>query len=401
MTRADVIALVGTALSGLGPQAGGEDSFRATLRLGEIIRGRVMRSLGEGRYAVNFQGHERVIDSTIPFRTDDILHGRVVAVGDRVELQRVRTEPAPLQRSEAQAQAQAVPTTYAELQPLVASWDAAEQAALARLVEAAPNQEAVLLAAGAVAKSGLPGSSRLVELVYAALAPGERDGMFALRSDAVVLESATPGKAQDAVQAGPAAIGAFAELLKASFDASRPGPAPAVAAHESAAAPEAPEASAPGASQNGSEAATDSGLAAAFFNTQTGGAVAHAVSTIPLIVDGRLVELDVAMFGEPRDGAGAMPHGRVVIELDTEHLGHLHIDAKLVGNHIHVGIASDAADAADFIAQHAPVLRSRIEADGWSVDGLRYEVRARDGLSGVAKIVMEHRVSADSLSRLI
>ena len=87
MTQPDLIALVGSALSGLGPQGGADDSFRATLKLGEIIRGRVMRSIGEGRYAVNFQGHERVVDSTIPLRTDDILHGRVVAVGDRVELQ--------------------------------------------------------------------------------------------------------------------------------------------------------------------------------------------------------------------------------------------------------------------------------------------------------------------------
>jgi hypothetical protein len=87
MTHPDLIALVGSALAGPAPQAGAEaDPFRAALRLGEIIRGRVMRSLGEGRYAVNFQGHERVVDSTIPLRSEEILHGRVVAVGDRVEL---------------------------------------------------------------------------------------------------------------------------------------------------------------------------------------------------------------------------------------------------------------------------------------------------------------------------
>jgi flagellar hook-length control protein FliK len=403
MTQPDLIALVGSALSGLGPQAGAEpDPFRAALRLGEIIRGRVMRSLGEGRYAVNFQGHERVVDSTIPLRTEEILHGRVVAVGDRVELQRVRIDAIPPQRAEAPAPpgAQAASGGYAELRGLVASWPAAEQAALARLVAGAPNEDAVLLAARAVARSGLPGSSALVELVYAALAPREGTGMFAPRSDAVVLASTAPADAQAPV-AGPAAVAAFAELLKASFDAGRPG-APRLAAKH---APDAVDGDvrepASDGAQHGFGAAPDAGLAAAFFNAQTGGALAHAVGTIPLIVDGRLVELDVAMFGEPRGGAAAMPHGRVVIELDIERLGHLHIDANLVGSHVHVGIASDSADAADFIAQHAPVLRSRIEDDGWSVDGLRYEVRERGGVSGPAKIVLEHRVSADSLSRLI
>jgi len=399
MTQPDLIALVGQALSGLGSQGGG-DPFHATLKLGEIIRGRVMRSIGDGRYAVNFQGHERVVDSTIPLRTDDILHGRVVAVGDRVELQRVRVEAMPAQRADTPAlpEAQAAPGGWTEVRQLLAAWPAAEQAALARLAAVAGNDEAVLLAARAVARSGLPPSSALVQVVYAALAQREAAGVFALRSDAVELASSASAGAQQPA-AGAAAVTAFAELLKASFDASR----------QCALPPARPaddddigvEPSAADGAQQGSGAAADAGLAAAFFNAQTGGAVAHAVTTIPLIVDGHLVELDIAMFGEPRGGAGAMPHGRVVIELDTEHLGHLHIDANLVGSHVQVGIASDNPDAADFIAQHAGVLRSRIQDDGWSVDGLRYEVRERGAVNGVARIVLEHRVSADSLSRLV
>jgi flagellar hook-length control protein FliK len=397
MSVPDLLALVGAALSGPAPHGGEQDTLRATLQLGDIIRGRVVRSLGEGRYAVSFQGQERVVDSTIPFRTDDIVHGRVVAIGERIELQRVRTEPAPKQGDAAPpVQAQAAPAAYAELQALVASWAPAEQAALARLLADAPAPEAASLAAAAVARSGLPGSSRLVELVYAVLAPRGHAPMFAPGPEAVVLESAVAANAR-AAQAGPAAISAFAELLESSFYAGRPGREPAAASASGTDADNAGQET----PRQGSGAATDSGFAAAFFNAQTGGAIAHAVGTIALIIDGRLVELDIAMFGEPGKGAGAMAHGRVVIELDTEHLGHLHVDATLVGTHVQVGIGSDSADAADFIAQHAPALRSRIEADGWSVDGLRYEVRERGAMNGVAKIVLEHRMSADSLSRLV
>jgi hypothetical protein len=46
-------------------------------------------------------------------------------------------------------------------------------------------------------------------------------------------------------------------------------------------------------------------------------------------------------------------------------------------------------------------LRAQIAADGWTVDGLRYEVRDKESTNGVAKVVMEHQLSADSLSRLV
>lgn len=396
MTQPDLISLLSAALPG--SQGGDADAFRATLKLGEIIRGRVMRSLGEGRYSVNFHGQERVVDSAIPLRTDDILHGRVVAVGDRVELQRVRTELAQRTETPAPADTGVPPGGYAELQRLIDSWPAAEQAALARLLAGASSPDAALLAARAVAKSGLPGSSALVQLVYAALAPREGAGMLPSRSDAVTLASVPPDAQPPA--AGAAVIAAFARLLEASFDASRAG-APLPVEKRAPETVESDDTGGAGDAQLGSGAATDADVARAFFNAQGGGSVAHAVSTLPLIVDGRLVELDVALFGEPREGAGAMPHGRVVIELDTERLGHLHIDAQLVGAHVHVAIASDRPDAADFMAEHAAVLRSRIEDDGWSVDGLRYEARDPGAINAAAKVVLEHRLSADSLSRLV
>jgi hypothetical protein len=405
MTQPDLIALVGSALSGAGAQGGSEaDSFRATLKLGEIIRGRVMRSLGEGRYAVNFQGHERVVDSAIPLRTQDILHGRVVAVGDRVELQHVRTEAMARAGAPQQPAAQAGAGGHAELRALVASWPAAEQAALALLFVGAQSEDAVLLAARAVARSGLPGSAALVQLVQAALAPRGAEGIFAPRSEAVALATAAPAPERPGSES-PAAPGApLAGMLKSSFDASRAGAGRPADERAQAAAPEDEASDSTGDSalaREGSGAATQDEVARAFFNAQSGGSVAHAVTTIPLIVDGRLVELDIAMFGEPGRGAGAMPHGHVVIELDTERLGHLHIDAQLVGARVQVGIASDRAEAADFVAQHAPALRSRIEEDGWAVDGLRYEVREPGAMNAAAKVVLEHRLSADSLSRLI
>ena len=120
MTQPDLISLLSAALPG--SRGGDADAFRAALKLGEIIRGRVMRSLGEGRYSVSFHGQERIVDSAIPLRTDDILHGRVIALGDRVELQRVRTEPAQAAEAPGPAENGVPPGGYAELAELTKKW---------------------------------------------------------------------------------------------------------------------------------------------------------------------------------------------------------------------------------------------------------------------------------------
>ncbi|HEX6265414.1 MAG TPA: hypothetical protein VFZ81_00795, partial [Burkholderiales bacterium] len=75
--------------------AGGE------LSLGQILKARVLKHHEGNRYLVSLQGRERVVDSSIPLTVGEVVRGRVVAVGDRVELQ-----PLPEARAEAVAPAQ-------------------------------------------------------------------------------------------------------------------------------------------------------------------------------------------------------------------------------------------------------------------------------------------------------
>ena len=67
----------------------GASDFAGGLNLGQIIKGKVMRQYDGGRYLVSFGGHERVVDSSVPLTSGELIHGRVIGLGERVELQRV------------------------------------------------------------------------------------------------------------------------------------------------------------------------------------------------------------------------------------------------------------------------------------------------------------------------
>src|SRR4051794_27821265 len=65
------------------------DDFASKLTLGQIIKGRVLLSYEGGRYLVDFNGHQKVVDSAVPLRSDEILYGRVIGLSEKVELQRI------------------------------------------------------------------------------------------------------------------------------------------------------------------------------------------------------------------------------------------------------------------------------------------------------------------------
>ena len=67
----------------------GDPEFAATLRLGQVLKGKVLRHFEGGRYLVSFGGQEKVVDSGVPLRTGEVLYGRVMALDDKVHLQRV------------------------------------------------------------------------------------------------------------------------------------------------------------------------------------------------------------------------------------------------------------------------------------------------------------------------
>src|SRR5438128_1659568 len=81
----NVAAAAQTAALVLQPDGGGLSG----VALGQILQAKVLLQLDVGRYLVRLAGQERVVESAVPLRADELLSLRVAGSRERVELERV------------------------------------------------------------------------------------------------------------------------------------------------------------------------------------------------------------------------------------------------------------------------------------------------------------------------
>ncbi|HEX5636556.1 MAG TPA: hypothetical protein VFY78_05680, partial [Gammaproteobacteria bacterium] len=148
------------------------DDFASNLTVGQVIKGKVLRSYDSGRYLVDFNGQEKVVDSSVPLKTGELIQGRVIGIGEKVELKRM-----PL-AADAKPEAHA-PDIQARAF-LGNKWDvmvrdamlnyqvklsAQDRDLISSLLKNSPVPERTLLAAIALMKQGLPASDLFMQLL--------------------------------------------------------------------------------------------------------------------------------------------------------------------------------------------------------------------------------------------
>ena len=408
------------ALAGLGAQlARGQGAlsipdggdFAAKLTLGQIIKGRVLRSYEGGRYAVDFGGEEHVVDSSVPLRTGEVLRGRVVGLGERVELQKLapsagdaappRPEPSDVG---VRANGRGDEGVRALFERYAVRVDAAALELLQQVSSRLPPAEAqaTALAGLVLAKQSVPISAEALRLVQSRLimpaegqaaAPPDRRQALSL----VTAEAAAPTAAAEPQAALPAVLRSLLlDQPQAAWRNARDG-ALAAAGSEPAAGGQAGGAS-PGEGQ--------SAAAEWILNGQTGGSVAHRLGRLPLVVDGRLLELDVALFEERRDDDERAPdgparHRQIVLSLDTASLGRIDVSARLAGTHMQVRLAAPSSEATTRLSLHSARLEQDLRGLGWQLDGLAYETRSAGAVGEPGASVVEHIITPGSVSRLV
>lgn len=384
----------------------GEQDLLTKLTLGQIIKGRVLRVFESQRYLMSFYGRERVVDSTLPLALGELVHGRVVGLGERIEIQRL-----PLVEADAgAAQDQERPPLFADptaraIEDVFARYRAsldAEGIKVLRLAARGGDSERAAMSGLVLAKLGLQITPEFVRALLEAL--GTRSGVFA------PAEQALRAAAADSAQAGAGDAGAA--LLARALAMPEPG--------WRAAPRDADDMSRAGTSASGDDdagggrSASGSGLDLArwILNAQTGATVAHRVGTLPLLIDDELVELDVALFDQSQDeddAPGALRHRRVVLSLATGTLGRVEVDAAFTGARVRLRVTAEDSETAAFLSRYARELEAALAALGWYADELRYEVReepaetrpTHGALSAVVGTVVEHIISPGSVSRLM
>jgi hypothetical protein len=139
------------------------------------------------------------------------------------------------------------------------------------------------------------------------------------------------------------------------------------------------------------------------LNTQTGGAVSHRAGTLPLLLGGRLVEVDVALFdqGARQSRQGEARSRHLVFLLDTASLGGVEVSARLVDSRLRLRFAADRESTLDLLAGRRDELARRLAELGWTVDEIAYEPREGAGHNAAYRAVADHVVAQGSLDRKI
>ena len=425
----------------------GASAFADTLSIGQILQGRVLRGYEENRYLVAFGSDERVVDSAIPLTTGEILYGRVVGLGDRVELQRVYGNSRDLgsQRESAAVEPRpALSSTVSGaaidnvLQRYRIELTDADRATLLRAARSANDPEAMGLAGAMLSKLGLPQTSVLLEAMYRALYATGTAPSAANQAQSELLPQVIASWGQSA-ELQASSIQQLANLVGRILEgsdtaAAQPEGSRAAEGARGTGGSRATENSrateSSGATASGSLAAgvspgtvqytsnrrqTDlladedsrrkvqESLAARILNAQTGGVVAHRSGLLPLLVGGKLVEVSFALFEQkrPANQAQGLQHRQVLFSLHTERMGRVDVLARITGGHVRVQITTDSEERTSQSARHADLLKGTLSESGWNVDEVAYATRTDNPHNAVVRSVIEHVVSLDSLNRLV
>ena len=364
----------------------------SALSLGQIVKARVLKHYEGSRYLMSLEGREHVVDSSVPLKTGDLIRGRVVAVGDRIELQPLPESALTQETGDAQP---AGPTD--ELTATFARFglklDDAARGTLERSLRGASDPQAVVLSAMTLAKLGLPLQPELIDAARQLL--HRRPAASAAAEAPPEAVALTPGphlaaQLQEVLRTtrsgGDGGSGTQAEAMPAQVSSG--------GAHDGRPA---------GQDADGSGAGSRRELGHWVMNTQTGGAVAHRVGTLPLLLGGRLVEVDVALFEQDarqsRQGESRSRH--LVFVLDAGTLGGVEVSARLVDARLRVRFAAERAETLELLAGRREELGRRLAELGWTVDEIVYESRAEAAQNAAYRAVADHVVTQGSLDRRV
>ena len=388
MTRSlDVTTMIATASITRTGQSGGRQARRSggfdDLIIGQHVRLQILRQLEQQRYEVAFGGRRHVVESRVPLQSGTEVTAQVEAKGDQLELRYLDAGPRANQaeNNDAGRMPIALPATEAPadvppwLDALAAQFrvplDARASAAIARAAAKVGDPELMTRGGLFLQKLAKHVDAQDLDALYRALDPADRGPSAAAVQAPIDIDdsashddmAATLADALDAVRQDPSA----AQVHNLGADA-----------------------------DSGGDGGQDAQRALRLLNLQDEGSVAWRYGTLPLLVGGQLIELDLVMFRE-RD---SQPHRgalrRLVMTLDTTHFGRVRVEARAVDSRLTVTLSAPASDAVDVLSAYGADVRSAIERLGWAVDDVRYEVSAP---RNAAQSVVDHVLSTGTVDQ--
>jgi len=378
------------------------DSFARELTLGQIIKGKVLRSYDNARYEVSFGGQNKTVDSAVPLKVGESINGRVIGVGEQIEIKKLTV-------SGENSKTDAGLIISGKWESLIAQgmrdyhvkFNAQQRADIIKVMKQVDSPNRILLSAVALVKQNMEFNMEMLHLLNKLQTKEKSLSLFEVSQLApkVVLEDAT--EASVGKQFNPenilALTAAISEMVSEQENKAR---------------------------ENGMNEPYEDVLQSSNENTngdlsdhkdeqfnhiwylvnnQVEGAVQHRVSTIPIWINERLIEVDVAMY-EQRKNLQNTPNinnKKIIFSLDLENLGSVSVELMLNNKHIKMAITTDGQESTEALLSHGIDLTDSIKEQAWSLDEISYMSKSKDEVGNVIGSVLEHFVTQGSLSRLM
>lgn len=387
-----------------------KDSWLESLSVGQILKGRILRHYDESRYGVQFAGQERVVDSAVPLSVGDVISGKVIGISESlVSLQIVRNAPPSSANNPEKPLTQTVgveanpSALHALMKQAGLELEQSQLKLIASVAAGSERPESVFKAGLYLAKLGLPLNAELVRILSKRLMESPETVTSGAKGNIPELISQPAELIRSVAEQDE---GSTTALLAQFFSEYRHNIQAAVEKEleASKAAASAEENARPSNGNNGTSDRGDNPEAhrllflvlSQILNRQTGAAYQHRFETLPIIIDGRVTEFDLALFDH---SANEQNENRVrarhlKFSLKTE-MGIVAIDAHVFNDRIRVHFNTDADWAAKEFELYQDDLELALGNAGWTLDAAEY--RSDTGFISPAARVVEHVLAQDSL----
>lgn len=388
----------------------GDIAFHKPLNLGQIIKGKVMMHYEGGRYLVDFAGQEKVVDSTVPLKTGELIQGRVIGLDDKVHLQRMWTDqhaarsiiPGDLtlgiNLQSLTSNEKMVVELFGQYQGKLTRPDLG---VITNLLKGAKNPIQMARSGLVLQKIGLPVAPELVRAIYRSLdtTVAQRNIADRIQLELIVDSNGTKGQQDAAIQQLGILLKSFNvyDDQQSIFSGTK-GLTKSFSKGDVSLGSGADDRN-----YTDDRDSTEWLLGYWLLNVQSGGSVSHKYASVPMRVGDHEVDIQLAMFSQKdkslkKDGA---KHSHLVFSLDTDYLGKVEISIKVVDKNLRIEVTTQSEYSADILAKRMNDLRKSLSSFDWNARDIKYGLNNDVHAKGVVRYVAEHYITQDSLNQLM
>lgn len=390
-----------------------ENSFRDTLTLGQVIKGKILRQYDGGKYLVDFSGEKKVVDSAIPLKIKDIITGRVVGLGDKIQLQKLNQSRPDDTVSKAvnDVSFQSIKNVDEKsLHQLFNKFNekisVKQRADVAINMRSAGNRELMALSALLARKIGVGLEQEYIKSIYSVLKHGKPEY---LRNIVSMPEMNTEIRSEEknVSEMSHKSVTVLAQILKElnyiedlyesdtdfNIDKELNDESGAMAVQNVTSKKQQAE----------DKQRNEWLLGSILMNVQSDGKVSHSLKTFPIWLGGRVVEVTMSMFSQQqeRNESQGIRYQKIVFSLSTETLGHVEISVKLSDKSLMIDVKSGSDQTTDIMSAYVGELRVMLSDLGWNISDINYQTVDMEQSAEVIRSVVNHYISQESMNQLM